>query len=538
MLLSIFRRNADVSLIFLSSGCLYIGLAWLVSGGERWWVLDHIAGFNIFYGDDAYRFFLARSAWLNLDLYAYNFMLPVNLVLEGVAVSLAQGNLFISRSIHGLLAATSLCLLWLSGRDLGISRLAMAAAIIVMGLMPFYALVSLSFYGEIWLSLLLNLALLLFLRKSWLVLACIAGLLPLIRPEGLFYMVPFWLYMLHKKQWRACILMLLPGGAYGAFLLLWLENPLDIGLWRLELRDILSKVPLSEEPWAELRAAYSPLFLLPAAFGWLFTPLRVIWPWLAGAMLWCGYLLFSILTGLSDYEPRYTYSLIPALVFSWAAFWSWAMARLSSVNSKAARVVAFAFSITVLAAHFNTMAPIKRLVDNEGVVKLMHIVASGQLSKIFGYHSSEVIDGWRTSGQTIEQILLDDTGIDRLIMFDAPLYYHVDPQRIPANVVVGFPAMGYLVFHILLDGQVFAQHAGGRMYSYFRFGVPDFSQFERRALYADLMPMPDYPYLWQEGDIRLYLLSYRDGWQPEVDLDDAELVTEEDLVKEFRRWRY
>src|SRR5690554_144184 len=94
-------------LLFFSS--FYIFIAWLTSYGEKRWILDHVVGFNVFYGDDAYRYFLARSAWSKIELYAYNFMLPVNLALERVVLTLAQESLFYSRAIHGILAAISLC---------------------------------------------------------------------------------------------------------------------------------------------------------------------------------------------------------------------------------------------------------------------------------------------------------------------------------------------------------------------------------------------------------------------------------------------
>src|SRR5690606_23988998 len=85
-------HRAEPLILFICSSILYIGLSWLVSGGERWWIIDFVNGNNIFYGDDAYRFFLARSAWQDASLFTYNFDLPAALILENVVVSLTQGN--------------------------------------------------------------------------------------------------------------------------------------------------------------------------------------------------------------------------------------------------------------------------------------------------------------------------------------------------------------------------------------------------------------------------------------------------------------
>lgn len=537
MQLLVLQRHIEAFLLFFLFSCLYIGLAWLVSGGDRWWVMDHIAGFNIFYGDDAYRFFLARSAWLNADLYGYNFVLPASLFLEGVVTTLSQGDLFISRGIHALLGSTTLLLIWLCGRTLDISRPVMILATLVAGLMPFFALVSLSFYGEVWLGLMISFSLFLFIRNYWLLLACVVGLLPLIRPEGLFFMIPFWFYLLKERKWLCCIMMLVPGVAYGIFLLLWLPTLSDMGLWRIELRKILAKVPLSENHWREMKLTYSPFFTVPAIIGLLFKSLWRIWPWLTGAIIWALFLILTVSMGLSDYEPRYTYSLIPALVILWASFWMCLVGWIRQRKSLPISAAAFLFMVFCLSGHFLKVMPISRYIEKNGVAGLVHVLVSAKWTEVFGYHSKETIESWAAISGQIEELLISDDGIDKLIMFEAPLYYHVNPRLIPDHVVVGFPAMGYLAFQVLLDGQIFAQHPGGRMYSYLRFGVPSFSGAERRALYADVMPMPNYPYRWKKGDIQLYLFSYQESSEPEVNLEQAELVTKERLLKEFLRWR-
>lgn len=70
------KYKVELFLFFFAS-IYFASLVWLVSGPKIWWILDFINGTNVFYGDDAYRFYLANSAWIDASLYEYNFILPV-----------------------------------------------------------------------------------------------------------------------------------------------------------------------------------------------------------------------------------------------------------------------------------------------------------------------------------------------------------------------------------------------------------------------------------------------------------------------------
>lgn len=541
VLLATIRRSPHATSVFLGFATLYTLLAWLVSGGDRWWMLDHVGTFNVFYGDDAYRFFLARSAWLDADLYAYNFMLPGHLLLEGVLVSLAGAELLFVRCLHGLLAALALCLMWSSGRRLDIPAPVMHAGILVMGLMPLYAMVSLSFYGEFWLGFLLCLATLLTLQRRLTALALVAGVLPLVRPEGIFFLGPLWLQAVRERNWKAVAIMPAPGLLYALFLLVWLDNPLNVGAWRFELRNILAKVPLTDWPMLVLADTYSFLLVVPALAGaWLFRPLRQLWPLLLGAAAWVLYLVTLVSLGLSDYEPRYTYSVIPILVLMWTGFlaWVWETARLQPRLTLSSAMLAVFLAVSVATSHLVKMDPIRQQLTQGGAAALIGNVFHGRWERIFQAHGPADLARWRGMAATIEDLLASDAGIDKLVMFKPQLYYHVDPANIPRHVEVGYPAMGYIVFHVLLNGEVFIQHPGGRMFSYLRFGLPRFSAGERRVLYADLMPMPDYPHRWADRDTQLYLFSYRETFEPEVDLSRVSPVTREQLIHELARWTF
>lgn len=523
--------------LFLCFSLFYIFLAWIVCGGDRWWVIDYVDGSNVFYGDDAYRFFLARSAWLNPDLYTYNFVLPGFLLLDGAVVSVADGDLFISRAIHALLAGLSLVFIWLSGLHVRIDKYVMMAAILVVGLLPRFALTSLSFYGEAWLAFVLCGVIYFFLHHRFFVVAVLASLLPLIRPEGMFFWVPLWLFMLKEKRWGEMLIMLLPGFLYFVYLNLALPSLSDYGYWRLELRKILNKLVLNKSFWDWLDT-YSLLLVVPAFLGWLYQPLRVLWPILVGAGMWFGWLMVLMVGGYSDYEDRYTFILIPVMALLWSGFLQWVSERLDLVG-RSRRLFSFAVAIaafSIIFSHFANMYMIKGSVKYVGAAATMENVVKGNWEKLFMYDSAETVEGWQAATSHIESLLASDPDIDRVIIFDHAFYYFLDPEMVPENVIVGYATNGYRVFHILFDGQVFAQHSGGKMYSYFDFSEPSFGAGEKRAIYVDLMPLEGYPYSWNFSGHEVYLFAYEDSLEPGKSLDAAPMIDLELMKKAYEKW--
>lgn len=531
------REAGDSVAIFLGLFVLYVFLAWVVCGGERWWIIDYVDNTNVFYGDDAYRFFLARSAWLNPDLYTYNFALPGFLLLDGMVVTLAGGDLFLSRSIHALLGALAVTAVWRSGRLLGIDRVTAAVAITVMGMMPRYALTSISFYGEAWLTFLLCIVMFLYLKKYYLQVALFSSLLPLIRPEGMFFWIPLWLCMAWQRRWRECLVMFLPGLTYFIYLNIALPSLSDYGYWRIELRKILNKLVLNKSSWDWLDT-YSLLLVIPAFFGPVYRPLRMLWPFLVGGAVWFGWLLLLILGKFSDYEDRYTFVLIPIMILSWAGSLMWLRQKLE-LNAIPARLVSGCVvlcGVVIVCSHFSNMYMIKGSLRYAGLGTTLSNVIHGRWEKLFMYDSMDKVETWTHAAATIEDLLANDSGIDKLVIFDHVFYYFLNPEAIPRHVTVGYATNGYRVFHILFDGQVFAQHAGGKMYSYLEFSEPRFSSGERRALYVDMMPLVGYPYTWKFAGSEMYLFAYTDSLSPRKSLDNAPMIDLELMKKAYERW--
>lgn len=539
-LTSIFgSKKWQAILLFLVFSMFYIFLAWVVSGGDTWWIIDIINGTNVFYGDDAYRFFLARSAWLDPSLYSYNFVLPGALILDGLIISLSGADLFFSRSMHAVLGGGALCFLWGAGRSLGINRTIMTAAILVMGLIPRFVFTTLSFYGESWATFFICFALWAFTRNHYYLLALAAGLLPLIRPEGIFFLGFIWLYMIKEMRWKEAAIIIAPGVFYCIFLIVQLPAFSDYSLWRTELTKILEKIPFNLSKW-EILETYTWLILIPSIFGLLYRPVWRIWPFLLAGLAWMLSLQLTVMFDLAKFEERYTLVLLPVLIILWASFLAWACSKIDNFipANYVKLIIIGVFTAFVVLDGFRQLNQIDNKIQEKGFYWVAGRIIDAKWEEIFIHHSRDALAARESMSETIETTLNMDYGIDKLVIQDPFLYYNIDPNNIPSHVTVGYPATTYMVFHLLLNGQVFIQHSRNKMYSYLRFGEPDFRDGEKRALYVDLMPINNYPFTWKYNGLlyELYLFSYIESYEPENDIRLIPPLTQRKINNAWRDW--
>lgn len=526
--------------LFLFFFSLYAALAWVVSGSDAWWVIDFVDGQNVFFGDDAYRFFLSRGAWVNPDLYSYNFVLPGQLFLDGTLINLVGGDIFLSRCLHGAVGAAGLSLLYLNGREMGIPRGTMLVAAVMMGLIPRYALMSLSFYGEAWLGFFAILSLLLFLRQHWRWLAFVAAWLPLLRPEGILFLVPLGLALLRQRKWPEIVLLLLPGSLYFLYLCVTLESLADYSYWRQELRTILNKLEYPVGEWA-LFSLYSFFLTVPAIVGLCFRMRTRLMPFVVGCFLWIAWFQLLVLNDLATFENRYSFVLVPFLVLLWAICIH-EIQRFLAGHYRGKHLLAWQgslaalFALAVVGNHLDKTGNVSQAVRKYGYSGLLERVVQGRWDELYGFHPRESLDARQNAVAKIEELLAKDAGIDNVSIYTNSLFYYLDPAKIPSHVTVGFLTNGYMVFHLLLDGQSFIQHAGGRMYTYMDYGEPDFSHGERRAVVVTVMPLENYPYTWKEDTIEMYLFSYVASDTARVDISQRPQLTPLMLQEAYEPW--
>lgn len=528
-------------LLFLGFSCLYFILAWLVSGPGNWWLIDNVDGQNIFFGDDAYRFFLTRSAWLDSDLYTYSFVLPGQLFLDGILTWLVNGDIYRARLGHALIGALSVGLTYLVARRLNISLMLAFLAAITLGMIPRFALMNLSFYGEMWLSFFLLLCFFLFINKRLLLLAFVAAWLPLIRPEGIFFLLPLAIYFAWYRRFWHLGWLILPGFVFFVYLNLSFDALKDYHFWRVELRRILAKIESPNSEWAYL-SLYTYWLTVPALAAVLSRSVRrQLNVFLWGALLWLYWLLHQIPMKEVTIENRYIFILLPLTCILWASFFErfiqfCATRAFPTQFRRIAYLSAVLVACTIAGKNILKIDNFKLAVADNGYKWTIQHVLNAKWDKLFAYYPQETINGHKKLVERMYQITELDSGIDMLAINTPQLFLFLDPYELRSDIRVGFLTNSYIVFHLLLDGQSFIQHPGGRMFTYLTYGVPDWAPDERRALVATQMPTETYPYVWQQGMAEMYLFSYVPSHQSATEIEARPDATIERVDQLRRKW--
>lgn len=506
---------------------VYVILSHLSSGPEKWWIIDFVDDHDVFFGDDAYRLFLIRSIWINPDIWLYNFVLPAQLILDGVLVHLAEGSVYISRMLRAMISVCFISVFYLALLQTKKSKVAIASGIIIFSLFPRYAFMSLSFYGEIWLIFLLISAIYFWSKRSYLLLAFFLGLLPLTRLEGFLFCISFYLLFLKERRVKEIILMTLPGAIYFAYILFALDSLSTYFYWRIPLRDIIEKVDIGFE-LKDFKSVFSVYLLIPALLGSILA-FKKFWPFYVAVLMWFFIYLISFLNGKFSFESRYFILYLPFLIIGWVFFLDYIIAIFN--NSKIVVFLCSIFTITVVVINIYRTPSIKEYVDNNGAVDLISAIASGKLDEIYGYYPASTIKSRDEILDIIYQITSKDRLTDVVAISDPHIFYGLDPEKLPRYVTVGFVSISYPSFLLLLDGQVFMQHDGDTMYSYLNYDSYIPSESQKKVLVVDNLPFDEYLYHWRRDRYKLFLFAYERSLTADVDISKRSLplLDEEEL---------
>lgn len=499
----------------------YGALAWLVSGPGDWWRLDWVDHFTIFTGDDAYRFFLARSAWVEGDTFFFNFVMPFALILEALVAGISMGDILVARLLHLLPAMATVWFAYKTLRQMTAPAWLAGGSAMVLALMPLFALVSLSFYGEMWLALGVAGALHAMAsgRLAWL--AAIGAVLPLLRPEGAGYSAAIGLFLLLRKQWGLIVVLVAPSLFY-AVLIATVSTGGVAGYsqWRWELLRVLNRIAGNPHPLAILNTLN--LYWYAVGFAAALLPVaRRLWPLSLAAFLWALALLVSAYTGKSFYEPRYLLSLLPVLAVLWGLAFLQVLRWWQGTGARATVAVVFvATSLFVATDHLLQLDPLARV----NAWHRMHgewpdFEGHRPVDVLFGGFSAAEIAQRREAADLLVRLANEYPQVDRIIVGDVYLLYFLDPAALPERVGVGYPAAFWPVFKYLLDGQLMAVFPDGDRYAYYTLRDAPAPGAGRALLYADLLGKADHPQRWEIGAHEIYLFGYEASRVPAVDID-------------------
>jgi hypothetical protein len=298
---------------------LMISVPFLTSGQGLWLGIDWIDGRKLFSIDDAYRYFVAKNALWMPSVLLWNYVMPVALLFDVTLAGVSSGSLLAMRLCHAALGILTLAVIARASLRSGCHPLLTLASLLIVGLMPLYIILSSSFYGEGLFAFLLALCFLLLIEGKGTLLALVAGLLPLVRPEGGIYSLLFLIYFGSRRDVKRCTLVAAPGLIYLALLVLGLGEWSSSLSWRLELRKILSPA-ISGQPEQQLTLdrLLSPWWSCLAMTALLIGRYRKWWPILLGPWVFILIQALAIARGVQDYELRYLFSVIPIFGVAWA----------------------------------------------------------------------------------------------------------------------------------------------------------------------------------------------------------------------------
>ncbi|WP_156497234.1 hypothetical protein, partial [Alcanivorax sp. HI0083] len=116
------RTNFWFVFLVVSLIAFYCGIAWLARGEYQWWYIDFVADANVYWGDDSYRYFLAKTAFRNPDVYWFNFVLPLAVFFDGVLTTISNESLYYSRALKSFPLVLSVFLVYFTCLKLDVKR--------------------------------------------------------------------------------------------------------------------------------------------------------------------------------------------------------------------------------------------------------------------------------------------------------------------------------------------------------------------------------------------------------------------------------
>lgn len=494
--------------ILLAVFLLYVAIAWLTTGGAAPWILDIIDGTRLFSIDDAYRRFIYRQDWPDRDLFAWHYVLPVNLLLDGMLSALLADDLLLLRIAHAAAACGTLALVFLSGRRLGLTDFELASTLAIVAFMPIFVFVSLGMYGELWLALFYALAIHAFIGGRQTAAVILFSLLPLLRPEGLYLFAPFAFWLLLQRRWRPLAILLAPGIVYGLYVLATVDSLAEYLAWRMELRELLSQVGQRFDRPLGIVTTFNLLWILPATIAIATPGLRRYWPALAGAALWLAGYAALVALELSYFEARYVYPALPALALAWPFAVRALRGRImpgSGETSRPATLAIILLATVFVAEHALQLDPLRH---HFGGDRRWPIAGPDGAYPHFPRMPAQQRQNLVATADAIPGLLQQRPEVDRLLVLDTDIFYALDPDQLPRSVKVTYVPTSQVVATQLLDGLFFGMNPGPRMqYTYFQLAYGNVGG-AGRALFVGNLQAPGLQPLLSAGNYQIYPVNY------------------------------
>lgn len=455
----------SVAVAFACLFMLYISVAALTTMGPKWYVFDFVERFRIFGVDEAYRFYFSRSAWTNPDLYSWNYILPVGLLFDGIVSTVSGADLFIIRCIHVAANVGGLWLLYCAGLRVGVGRFAMLMSVLIVALMPLYMLVSMSVLGESWLIFCVCLMIYLFTHEKWTACALVVSLMPLIRAEGIFFVLAMLVFFGVRKDIKRACLLIAPGFIYLLYLLVSLDSVLIYINWRLALRGFLNVITDPLVFRMGVIGTFNPMWLLPALAAFLTKRMRPLWPLWLGAAVTLLWFVALLMLKLVNYEPRYLLFIMPVCAISWGLLVQSILDARILQDIKLGLVVFLAgISLIVVFDNFLQLDAL-RTIYGGGARWPVKGISPRPIS--YGMYGEDYINQRMKIVDEVYGALEKNKSIHMLMVYDPEIFLTLDPARLSPSVKVVLLQIDSASASQFFGGRMLGLFPGGSQFSYF-----------------------------------------------------------------------
>lgn len=501
-----------VSIIFFLAAIVGVSLAWLVSQDSTWQTFDVIQGTHVFDIDDLYRRFLAQNPFRDSGVWAWDYILPINVAYDGFLAWAFDDSVFLMRSMHFLVVLLGQFLVYRSGRSLGISPLWMGASCLVLLLMPFYLLHAMSFYGESLLSAVMGMVIYAIIFNRARLEAALISLFPLIRPEGFLYLFFVALRRLRGGEYRNVILMIIPGLVFLGVILFLFPFLHGFMEWRSALTSHYSLVPDQESVMGRALMPYytiNPAWWLLAFSGAFLPMLRPLRPLFLGAGFFGLFWAVACLSGTARGETRYFLSMLPLLSLSVAAMLHWLGKRNSHNGRHTLRVSAVLMvSALIVVENLAQIDPVRANIFSD---RRWPMAGENGAVPFFRLIPNEETQWRKDTASFLVNYTQYDSGIKKIFVSAFPVFYDLDYSDFPDDVEIEFAPMRPQAVRDYFGNEFYAMFPSTPQYGFYRFSPVESHDVVRggeQALYVGPLYNGIYPPLFANPLYQVYKVYY------------------------------
>lgn len=504
--LAFLSREKWTLLSILAMAFFYGLIISVIRGNGEWIYVDEVGKNNFYWGDDAYRWFIARSAWIKPEVYWFNFTLPAWVFLEGILVTLSHNDLLHARYIKAVLTAISVVLVYKTSIKLGVARWASVAGAFLLATMPLYIFMGMSFYGESWLAFLITVSMYCYVHEHKKLFLIIVAIMPLVRPEGLFFVMGFTAIFLYQRKWRYIPVLFFIGGTFFVSIFIFSE-PLAFLEWRTEA----SKVYQAQGKfygWGgrDLFDVFAFPLAIPALIGMLMPRSKLLYGFYIGLLLVIYKWGVDFSENKAFFESRYFSPVMPIVILGFVIFLDnvYDGFKKNAFALKQVRFLLFALAALVFFFHIYSLTTLR--------TAFLDGIKNGAP---FRYLSTNWEKGGRLYGLSLEEkayfkeyadvvlkMLRLNPDIKTLLVGNIQVFYFLEPRLIPDHVRVVFsPFARSHLKDIFTETKASGYFSEPPYYGYFNLTNPTYEK--DKILYLDHFSYADYPYQWRVGGSKM-----------------------------------